>query len=97
MPTPFRTNGSWRHGPSITIEGRERGHGYGRTLVNGLFAEAEKLGLEDVYLLTETAAPFFAALGFMPCARETAPPEIAASEQFTELCPASAKLMRREV
>ena len=82
---------------SIVIEGRERGHGYGRTLVNGLVAEAQKLGLRDVYLLTETAAPFFAALGFVPCARESVPPEIAASEQFTELCPASAKLMRREI
>jgi amino-acid N-acetyltransferase len=80
---------------SIVVEGRERGHGYGRTLVHGLVAEAEKLGLKDVYLLTETAVPFFAALGFMPCARETAPPEIAATQQFAELCPASAKLMRR--
>ncbi len=36
----------------------------GRTLVHRLVAEAEKLGLKDAYLLTETAAPFFAALGF---------------------------------
>ena len=81
---------------SIVVEGRERGHGYGRTLVNGLIAEARKLGLKDAYLLTETAAPFFAALDFTPCAREAAPPEIAASQQFAALCPASAKLMRRE-
>lgn len=82
---------------SIVVEGPERGHGYGRTLVHGLVAEAEKLGLKDIYLLTETAAPFFAALGFTPCDREAAPPEIAASQQFAELCPASAKLMRREL
>ncbi|MDQ7248944.1 arsenic resistance N-acetyltransferase ArsN2 [Dongia sedimenti] len=82
---------------SIVVEGRERGHGYGRTLVHGLVAEAEKLGLKDAYLLTETAAPFFAALGFNPCDRQTAPPEIAQSQQFAELCPASAKLMRREL
>jgi len=82
---------------SIVISGRERGHGYGRTLVRGLLAEAAKLGLKDAWLLTDTAAPFFAALGFMPCARETAPPQIAATRQFAELCPASAKLMRREI
>ena len=80
---------------SIVIEGPERGHGFGRTLVHGLVAEAEKLGLRDLYLLTQTAAPFFAALGFTACAREAAPPAIAASQQFAELCPASAKLMRR--
>jgi N-acetylglutamate synthase-like GNAT family acetyltransferase len=82
---------------SIVISGRARGHGYGRTLVHGLLAEAAKLGLKDAWLLTDTAVPFFAALGFMPCARETAPPEIAATRQFAELCPASAKLMRREI
>lgn len=82
---------------SIVVEGPQRGHGYGRTLVHGLVAEARKLGLQDAYLLTETAAPFFAALGFTPVARETAPPEIAATQQFAELCPASAKLMRRNL
>jgi GNAT superfamily N-acetyltransferase len=82
---------------SIVVAGPERGHGYGRTLVNGLMAEAAKLGLKEAYLLTDTAAPFFAALDFAPCGRETAPPEIAATRQFTELCPASAKLMRRAI
>jgi N-acetylglutamate synthase-like GNAT family acetyltransferase len=80
---------------SIVVDGQERGHGYGRTLVHGLVAEARKLGLKEAYLLTESAAPFFAALGFDACARESAPPEIAATQQFAELCAASAKLMRR--
>jgi N-acetylglutamate synthase-like GNAT family acetyltransferase len=57
----------------------------------GTGQEARKLGLKDAYLLTEAAAPFFAAPGFTPCIRE------AASQQFAELCPASAKLMRREL
>jgi GNAT superfamily N-acetyltransferase len=82
---------------SIVIPGRQRGHGYGRTLVTSLVAEARKLGLQEAWLLTETAVPFFAALGFSPCAREAAPPEIAATEQYAALCPASAKLMRREI
>ena len=82
---------------SIVVAGPARGHGYGRTLVNGLVAEARKLGLKDAYLLTETAVPFFASLGFAPCAREAAPPEIAATDQFAVLCPANAKLMRRDI
>jgi N-acetylglutamate synthase-like GNAT family acetyltransferase len=82
---------------SIVIEGRERGHGYGRSLVHGIIAEARKAGSRDAYILTGSAVPFFAALGFVPCAREAAPPEIAATRQFAELCPASAKLMRREL
>ena len=82
---------------SIVVEGRERGHGYGRSLIHGLLAEAQKLGLTHAYLLTETAAPFFAALGFAACAREAAPPEIAATDQFAALCAATAKLMRRDL
>jgi GNAT superfamily N-acetyltransferase len=93
----FETRGSHALLRSIVVAGRARGHGYGRTLVHGLVAEAQKLGLMDAYLLTETAAPFFAALGFVPCARETVPPEIATTEQFAALCPASAKLMRRMI
>jgi GNAT superfamily N-acetyltransferase len=82
---------------SIVIEGRQRGHGYGRTLVQGLLAAARGLGLKDAYILTETAAPFFAALGFLPCDRASAPPEIVLTEQFSTLCPQSAKLMRLEL
>jgi GNAT superfamily N-acetyltransferase len=43
---------------AIVVEGKARGHGYGRTLVNGLIAETRKLGLKDAYLLTEKAAAF---------------------------------------
>jgi N-acetylglutamate synthase-like GNAT family acetyltransferase len=93
----FETRGSHALFRSIVVEGRERGHGYGRTLVNGLIAEARRLGLKDAWLLTESAAPFFAALGFDACGREAAPPEIAATEQFAALCPQSAKLMRRDI
>jgi amino-acid N-acetyltransferase len=82
---------------SIVVEGKARGHGYGRTLVNGLIAETRKAGLKDAYLLTEKAATFFTKLGFVPCGREAAPPEIAASRQFAELCPAGTRLMRRDL
>jgi N-acetylglutamate synthase-like GNAT family acetyltransferase len=82
---------------SIVVEGRHRGHGYGRSLVLGLVAEARKRGARHAWLLTDTAVPFFAELGFAPCTRESAPPEIATTEQFAALCPATAKLMRRAI
>ena len=81
---------------SVVIEGPLRGRGFGRTLVTGLLAEARRLGCDDAYLLTETAVPFFAELGFILCDRATAPPEVAATEQFAAICPASAKLMGRD-
>jgi N-acetylglutamate synthase-like GNAT family acetyltransferase len=93
----FEIRGSHALLRSIVVEGRHRGHGYGRSLVLALIAEAGRRGLRGAWLLTNTAAAFFASLGFTPSAREFAPPEIAATKQFTELCPASAKLMRREI
>jgi N-acetylglutamate synthase-like GNAT family acetyltransferase len=93
----FEIRGSHALLRSIVVEGRHRGHGYGRSLVLELIAEAGRRGLREAWLLTNTAAAFFASLGFTPSTRESAPPEIAATKQFAELCPASAKLMRREI
>jgi hypothetical protein len=48
-------------------------------------------------LLTETAAPFFAKLGFYPIAHDEAPVAILATRQAASLCPASAILMARRL
>jgi GNAT superfamily N-acetyltransferase len=82
---------------SVVIDGASRGRGYGHTLVRRLLDEIRGRGADAVYLLTETAAPFFATLGFMPCDRDRAPAEIAGTRQFEELCPAGARLMRLDL
>ncbi len=51
----------------------------------------------DVFLLTETAEPFFVRFGFERVSREEAPPQLRASEEFRCLCPESAAFMRRSV
>ena len=82
---------------SLVIDGTSRGRGYGHTMVQRLIEEMRRLGVADVYLLTETAVPFFATLGFVPWRREQAPAEIADTLQFQELCPATAKLTRLDL
>jgi len=52
------------------------------------------LGAGEAWLLTTTAADFFAALGFSRVPRDAAPPAVRATEQFARLCPESAVLMR---
>ncbi len=79
---------------SIVVKGARRGRGYGWTLVQRLIAELRMRRFDDAYLLTESAAPFFTALGFSPCPREEAPAAVAGTAQFSTLCPSSAKLMR---
>lgn len=80
---------------SLVVEPSARGEGYGRALVRDLLAQARAADVEAVYLLTTTAAAFFADLGFERTDREAAPDAVRSSSEFAELCPASATCMRR--
>lgn len=87
-----------RHGAygllrSVAVRAGEQGRGTGRALVQSALAEAANAGASPVYLLTETAAPFFARLGFVPLKRPAAPDAIRQSGEFASVCPASAQLM----
>lgn len=78
----------------VLVEG-ERGRGWGRMLVDAICAEAAGRGIATLFLLTTTAEPFFARLGFARIDRAEVPSDIAASREFTTLCPATAAVMRK--
>jgi amino-acid N-acetyltransferase len=78
---------------SIVVADRARRTGKGRDIVDHLLSRARRKKVQAVWLLTETAEPFFAAMGFVRRARDDAPPAISATSQFRTLCPASAALM----
>lgn len=80
---------------SVAVASERRGSGLGSNLVTALFALAERQSLEQLYLLTTTAAPFFTQHGFQVIERDTAHPAIHASIQWQSVCPQSATLMRR--
>jgi N-acetylglutamate synthase-like GNAT family acetyltransferase len=82
---------------SLAVAESERGRGLGRELVRHLEAWSVRHGLEELCLLTTTAAEFFARLGYERIARESAPDVARRSEQFASLCPASAVLMRKRL
>jgi amino-acid N-acetyltransferase len=79
---------------SVVVAAAERGTGLGRALAADRLAWARAQGLEEVYLLTTTAADFFARLGFERVAREGVPPAIRASREFASVCPSTAVVMR---
>lgn len=72
-----------------------RRQGLGRAMIERLLALASDYGIERVWLLTTSAPGFFAKLGFDHVERTTVPAAIAASEEFTHLCPATAVCMVR--
>jgi len=71
----------------------------GRQLGARLVAQAEQLainrGHREIYLLTDTAADFFARFGYRAVARSEVASEIRATAQFAQLCPASAVVLRK--
>jgi len=78
---------------SVAVETGRRGQGLGRQLTEAVLALAHSRGVRRVYLLTETAADFFARLGFTGLDRQAVDPAVQQSIEFRGACPASAVCM----
>jgi amino-acid N-acetyltransferase len=79
---------------SLAIASDLRGEGLGQRLTEAALDLARAAGVKEVFLLTQTAAGFFPRFGFVPAAREQAPPALQQSVEFRSACPASAACMR---
>jgi amino-acid N-acetyltransferase len=82
---------------SLAVRESHRAKGLGDALTNRIVALAGDMGVARLYLLTTTAAPFFACRGFLPADRRTVPEAISKSAQFTGLCPSTAVCMHRAI
>lgn len=78
---------------SLAVAPGGRGTGTGQRLVSFAEDQARAMGVKSLFLLTTTADEFFARLGYQVVSRDTAPPDIAGTPQFSELCPASSVFM----
>jgi N-acetylglutamate synthase-like GNAT family acetyltransferase len=82
---------------SLAVTAGVRGHGLGGALLARALDHARAAGAREAWLLTETAAPFFAARGWRPADRATAPVRVAGSVEFTSACPVTVPAMRRTI
>ncbi|NKB64426.1 MAG: GNAT family N-acetyltransferase [Gammaproteobacteria bacterium] len=92
---------------SIATDPDYRGKGIASSLINQLHLLARDNHFEEVYLLTTDAESYFrgnsnnkgskTSLDYQPIEREYAPASIKQSSQFSELCPASAILMKKRL
>lgn len=80
---------------SLAVEPAHRNSGLGATLVSNAETWTAEQGIETLYLLTTTARQFFAWRGYEAVPRSEASAAIAATAQFSDLCPASSTLMRK--
>lgn len=78
---------------SLAIDLDVQGQGYGALLLQKLEQHAKSIGIQTLYLLTETAVEYFQGKGFESIVREFAPEAIKQTKEFSGLCPDSATLM----
>ena len=89
---PFHEVGLLR---SLVVHPSWRGMGLGLELTRHLEAYASKAGIKTLFLLTLTAAEFFPKQGYQVVQREEVPETIATTEEFRDVCPASAVCLSR--
>jgi amino-acid N-acetyltransferase len=78
---------------SVAVSPRAQGRGIGADLARDRLAWAAGAGLAGVHLLTTTASPYFARLGFATVDRAELPAAIRASVEFRQACPETAVAM----
>lgn len=88
-----------RHGDaallrSTVVAPALRGTGLGERLVRRALEDARTQALDELVLLTTTAAEWFPRFGFERIARDEAPASLLASDEFQFACPASAVVMK---
>jgi len=79
---------------SVAVAPSVQGRGLGRQLTTTALQRAAELGAPAVYLLTTTAAGYFATLGFVAIDRPTVPDGVRSSVEFAAACCASARVMK---
>jgi amino-acid N-acetyltransferase len=82
---------------SVVVAPAWRGRGVGRALIDAAAALAQQHGVGQLVLLTTTAAAWFVAAGWALGERDAVDPAVRQSSQFTGVCPASARVLIRQL
>lgn len=82
---------------SLVVSAQHRRSGVGKALVEALERLAVESDMAELWLLTIDADAWFARLGYDAQARDLAPAEIRQTEEFSNLCPGDAVLMRKRL
>ena len=82
---------------SLVVSSSARGLGCGSVLVDKIEMHAKDNGVHHLYLLTDTAEEYFERRGYVKIDRETASESVKRTREFSELCPASAVVMRKSL
>jgi len=82
---------------SLVVSSAQRKQGLGQKLVQEAEQYARERGATTVYLLTTTAEAFFRSRGYVVTPRDSAPPAIRSTPEFSGLCPASSAFLSKRL
>jgi amino-acid N-acetyltransferase len=82
---------------SVVVAPDRRGRGLGQAAVSELERLARATHINQLVLLTQTAAEFFAHRGYRVIERSSAPQDMQRSDEFRSLCPSSATCMAKSL
>jgi amino-acid N-acetyltransferase len=82
---------------SVVVAPDRRDRGLGRAMVSELERLACTAHINQLVLLTQNAAEFFARQGYRVIERSSAPHDVQWSEEFRSLCPSSAICMAKSL
>jgi amino-acid N-acetyltransferase len=82
---------------SLAVAPDEQGAGLGSALLDAAERHACQQGVHGLYLLTTSAAQFFARRGYQITSRDCCPDSIRSTPQFADLCAESAVILVKEL
>jgi amino-acid N-acetyltransferase len=82
---------------SVAVVATRRKRGLGQAVVSELERMARTAHVNQLILLTQTAAEFFTHQGYRVIERSCAPQDMQESEEFRSLCPSSATCMAKNL
>ena len=80
---------------SMVVDKEHRNKNIASGLVQRLESHAKTIGINCMYLLTETAPQYFERKGYQRTTRDEVPESLKASSEFSHVCPVSAIVMKK--
>lgn len=82
---------------SVAVAKEFKQQGLGKQLTKFLEDTARTNGINQLFLLTTTAADYFQGRGYLSIERSDCPKEIQLSAEFSSLCPSTAKCLFKKL
>ncbi len=82
---------------SVSVRKDLQGKGLGKFINRELEKISKKRGIDCFYLLTNTAKDFFSKEGYEVISRDEVPESIKTTSEFSDVCPSSATVMRKNL